>query len=158
MSSRGPVYREGEEIVIGLGDDAARIINGLIDELVAVVRSDDHELRDRLFPRASTDEEIASEYAHYMDRELVESRLESFDAFRKVITDLPARIDEVQFNSVMHAINALRLVLGDVLEVSDDPDADTEVAPALVDSPEHRLYDYLSWLLEWCVMAATGRS
>ncbi len=115
MSSRGPVYREGEEIVIELGDDAARIINGLIDELVAVVRSDDHELRDRLFPRASTDDEVASEYAHYMDRELVESRLESFDAFREVITDLPARIDEVQFNSVMHAINALRLVLGDVL-------------------------------------------
>jgi hypothetical protein len=52
----------------------------------------------------------------------------------------------------MQSINSIRLVLGSMLEVSDDPDAD-EVANGLEDSPEYALYGYLSWLLEYSVQA-----
>ena len=50
----------------------------------------------------------------------------------------------------MQSINAIRLVLGSLLGIDDDEsadDADDET------SPEHQLYDFLSWLLEWTVRA-----
>jgi hypothetical protein len=55
----------------------------------------------------------------------------------------------------MQSINSIRLVLGVMLEVTDDPDVD-EVAEGYEDSPEYALYGYLSWLLEWCVRALSG--
>ncbi len=55
----------------------------------------------------------------------------------------------------MQSINSIRLVLGVMLDVSDDPDVD-EVAEGQEDSPEYALYSYLSWLLEWCVRALSG--
>ena len=48
----------------------------------------------------------------------------------------------------MQSINAVRLVLGSMLGITDDDSAD---AADLADSPEHHLYDFLSWLLEWTV-------
>jgi hypothetical protein len=56
----------------------------------------------------------------------------------------------------MQSVNSVRLVLGTMLEVSDEPDAD-EVRPGLEQSPEYALYSYLSWLLEHCVRALSGR-
>jgi hypothetical protein len=52
----------------------------------------------------------------------------------------------------MQSINSIRLVLGTMLGVSDDPDED-EVTPGLEGSAEYHLYAYLSWLLEHTVQA-----
>jgi hypothetical protein len=97
---------------------------------------------------------MEAEYQRLMREELVQSKLAAFD----VIDDaLAARtvIDEGQLVAVMQSINSIRLVLGAMLDVSDDPDVD-EVAEGYEDSPEYALYGYLSWLLEWCVKALTG--
>ena len=63
-----------------------------------------------------------------------------------------AGLDEGELVAFMQSINSVRLVLGTMLAVSDDP-ADDEVAAGLEDSPEYALYGYLSWLLEHCVRA-----
>ena len=50
----------------------------------------------------------------------------------------------------MQSINAIRLVLGSLLGIDDDEAADDAEHD---ESPEHQLYDFLSWLLEWTVRA-----
>ncbi len=54
----------------------------------------------------------------------------------------------------MQSINSIRLVLGTLLDVSDDPD--DEVVSEHDDTAEYQLYGYLSWLLEWTVRAFSG--
>ena len=58
--------------------------------------------------------------------------------------------DEGQTIAFMQSINAIRLVLGSLLGIHDDESADQADGDA---SPEHQLYDFLSWLLEWTVRA-----
>ena len=48
----------------------------------------------------------------------------------------------------MQAINAVRLVLGSMLQIDDDDEGDD-----VDDSPERHLYTFLSWVLEWTVRA-----
>ena len=52
----------------------------------------------------------------------------------------------------MQSLNAVRLVLGTMLGISDDDSADDADDN---ESPEHQLYTFLSWLLEWTVQALT---
>ena len=53
----------------------------------------------------------------------------------------------------MQAVNGVRLVLGTILDVSEDDDVD-ELEEHV---PEYQLYAYLSWLLDSAVLAASGR-
>ena len=50
----------------------------------------------------------------------------------------------------MQSVNSIRLVLGTMLGVTDDPAA-AEVTAGFEDTPEYHLYAYLSWLLEHTV-------
>ena len=76
------------------------------------------------------------------------SRLAAIDT---VLTTIepggPETIDEDQTLAFMQAINAVRLVLGSMLQIDDDDDDDDD------DTPEHHLYTFLSWVLEWTVRA-----
>ena len=58
--------------------------------------------------------------------------------------------DEERTVAFMQSINAIRLVLGTLLGITDDDSADEADDAA---TPEHQLYDFLSWLLEWTVHA-----
>ena len=109
----------------------------------------------RLFPVAHhDDEEMEAEYQRLMRDELVQSKLSAFDIVDTTLAG-EGRIDEGELLAVMQSINSIRLVLGTMLGVTDDPDAE-EVTPGLEDSAEYHLYSYMSWLLEWCVRALTG--
>ena len=60
--------------------------------------------------------------------------------------------DEGTTIAFMQSINAIRLVLGTAARHPDDESADAAQAPTTqAPSPEHQLYDFLSWLLEWTV-------
>jgi hypothetical protein len=110
----------------------------------------DNELVRRLFPTAyPDDEEKEAEYQRLMREELVASRLAAIDSVTETLSGSPDELlDESQTIAFMQSINAIRLVLGTMLGITDDDSADdAEVA----DSPEHHLYDFLSWLLEWTV-------
>lgn len=170
----GPVRRRGDHFVLALADDEAALLRRLASELRALltVGSDQPEaeaLMARLFPVAHPDDpELEAEYQRLMRDELVASKLGALDVIERAVGRTseddelggdvdarPARLDEVELNSVMQAINSVRLILGTMLQVSDDPDGD-EVAPGWEQSPEYALYGYLSWLLEHCVRALSA--
>jgi hypothetical protein len=136
---------------INLDVEERNLIVRLVGELRALLTGpDDNDLIRRLFPTAyPDDEEKEAEYQRLMRDELVTSRLAAIDS---VIATLSGDelLDEAQTVAFMQSINAIRLVLGTMLGITDDASAD-EADTA--DSPEHHLYDFLSWLLEWTVRA-----
>jgi hypothetical protein len=157
---RAPVKRTRHGFVVRLGSNESAIVLRLLGELRELLTSDDPTgddpsvaaLTNRLFPVANPDDpEMEAEYQRLMRDELVESRVTSIGIVEEILaSDEP--IDEPKLTAFMQSINAIRLVLGTMLEVSDDPEAD-EVRAGLDDSPEHHLYAYLSWLLEHTVHA-----
>ena len=155
---RPPVRPKGDGYVVDVGDDEAALIRRLVGELRALLSeeaTDEHAkaLLLRLFPTAyPDDEELEVEYQRLMREELVASKLAAFDVVENALIDRPARLDEAGLTAFMQSINSVRLVLGTMLDVHDDPTGD-EVTSGLESSPEYALYGYLSWLLEHCVRA-----
>ncbi len=109
-------------------------------------------LLDRLFPTAyPDDEEKEAEYQRLMREELVASRVAAIDAVVAVVQpDEPPVMDEGQTIAFMQSINAIRLVLGSMLGITDEETAEDA---DLADTAEHHLYSYLGWVLEWTVRA-----
>jgi len=160
---RGPVRRSKGGFSLHLSDDEVALIRRLLGELDALMADaadpeGSHEepaaLR-RLFPVAHPDDpELEAEYQRLMRSELIASRREAIQEVERMLT-AGSRIDAAELTAFMQSVNAVRLVLGSMLDVSDDPDRD-EIAPGAGDSPEYHLYAYLSWLLEWTVQALAG--
>jgi hypothetical protein len=136
-------------------EERALIIR-LMGELRALIEGpDDNALLGRLFPNAYLDdEEKEAEYQRLMRDELVASRVAAIEAVVELLdpeSSKPDAVwDEAQTIAFMQSTNAIRLVLGSLLGIDDDESAD-EAEDA--SSPEHQLYDFLSWLLEWTVRA-----
>jgi hypothetical protein len=159
--TRPPVYRAGNRFKLHIGDDELGLIQRLLDELRELLLSDDDgsgpasAMLTRLFPVAHPDDaELEAEYQRLMRVELVASKLKSIEAVEAVIDRRDKSIDEAQLTAFMQSINSIRLVLGTLLDVSEDPD--DEVASEQDDTAEYQLYGYLSWLLEWTVRAFSG--
>ena len=161
---RGPVRRKGGGFVIDLGDDEAAVVRRLTGELRALLTDPEPDpaaksLIIRLFPVAyPDDDEMEAEYQRLMRDELVQSKLSALDIVDETFGEPDGgavALDEGRLLAVMQSINSIRLVLGTMLGVTDDPDKD-EVTEQLEDSAEYHLYTYLSWLLDWCVRALSG--
>lgn len=159
---RGPVRRTADGFVVELDADETALVRRLIGELRDLLTDDEpgdaaQDLLARLFPVAYPDDaEMEAEYQRLMRDELVQSKLAAFDTVDAVLAVRQGEpIDEGQMTALMQSLNSIRLVLGTMLDVSDDPDAD-EVADGFEDSPEYHLYGFLSWLLEHCVRALTA--
>jgi hypothetical protein len=161
---RAPVKRGRDGIVLRLEPDERALLRRLLGELRALLLGADdadearpagaEQLVQRLFPTAHPDDpELEAEYQRLMRDELVASRVAALDVVDEVLAeDRP--MDEGQARAFMQSINAVRLVLGTMLGVTDDPSADEDGVPGEhADSPEYHLYAYLSWLLEWTVRA-----
>lgn len=158
---RAPVRRSGDGFVIDVDDGEAALIGRLSGELRALLvdESDDpaaQALLGRLFPSAYLDDdELEAEYQRLMREELVASKLSALDIVDAAMADDDHTLDEGELMAFMQSINSVRLVLGTMLDVNDDPEAD-EVAAGFEESPEYALYGYLSWLLEHCVQALSS--
>lgn len=135
---------------ITLDAEEKALLVRLVGELAALLADGDNELVRRLFPTAYPDDEVKeAEYQRLMREELVASRMAAIDAVTSALD--PARrelLDESETIAFMQSVNAVRLVLGTMLGITDDETAD---AADESDTPEHQLYDFLSWLLEWTV-------
>jgi hypothetical protein len=158
------VRETGDGFVIELGEDETLLVARLLDELRQLLTnpspdSSERLLTVRLFPVTQPDDEAAeAEYQRLMRDELVQSKLE---AIARVESVLKAErrsdrvVDEAGLVAFMQSLNAIRLVLGTMLGVTDDPTQD-EVVGHMENSPEYHLYAYLSWLLEHCVRTVSG--
>jgi hypothetical protein len=137
---------------INLDGEERNLLLRLMAELQALITGpDDNELLQRLFPVAyPDDEEKEAEYQRLMREELVASRLAAIESVSRTVDPANAAhlLDEGETIAFMQSINAIRLVLGTMLGITDDESAD---AADDTDTPEHHLYDFLSWLLDWTV-------
>ena len=109
----------------------------------------------RLFPTAyAEDAEADAEYSGYMRGELVASRLAALDMVESTL-GATKDLTEEQAVAWLQSINSVRLVLGSLLDVTEE--LDIEALPD--DHPEIEgfvLYGYLSLLLDELVAALSG--
>ena len=111
---------------------------------------EDNPLILRLFPEAyPEDAEKEAEYQRLMREELVESRLAAIDSVTATLgPDGPTLLSEGETFAFLQSVNAVRLVLGSMLGITDEESADDADER---ETSEHNLYDFLSWILEWTV-------
>jgi hypothetical protein len=158
MSEVRPVTRTGSGYVLHLGREERVLVTRLLDELRALLTEPaDPELVRRLFPVVHPDNpEREAEYQRLMRDELVASRLAGIEAVSTVLgrTGRKVTLDEAQMVAFTQAVNGVRLVLGTLLDVTEDDElVDREEVD---DSPEYHLYGYLSWVLDSSVQALSG--
>lgn len=134
----------------------------LLGELKGLLTSEEDErttpLLHRLFPPAfHDDEEKEAEYQRLMRDELVASRLAAVDGVTRILgADGPDLLTENETMAFMQSVNAVRLVLGTLLDITDEDAADAADEADMDESPEHSLYSYLGWILEWTVRSLTA--
>ena len=143
---------EGDGFRLTLDDNSREVVVHLLGEL----RSELEHTKTaapgeipahmkRLFPTAyHNDDHHNEEYRRLTHTDIADAHLMAIDD--AVVLLAPQRVftrDELE--RFMRAINGLRLVLGTVLNVSEDDYEDTE--DDLETSPQRDVYNYLGWLL-----------
>ena len=166
---RPPVERvDPDAFVVRLEDTEREVLASLLDDLDRLLDEAGDPEREvtpvvtRLFPPAFTDHEGRDaerdeEYQRLMREELIVSRRAAIAASRSWLTGEQGerRISESELTSMMRSLNSLRLVLGSILGIEDD--LGSELADeAATDSPDHQLYAWTGWLLEWTVTALSA--
>ena len=157
-----PIYattkRDATYWVLNIGADERGVIERLLTELRALLTSDDEAspLLQRLFPTAyPDDEEKEAEYQRLMREELVTSRVFQLDAVAGYLSDDDATLDEGQVIALMQSVNAVRVVLGTMLDVDENDEIGTGNVGDEFEA-ERQLYGFLSWLLDWIVRSLQG--
>ena len=157
----GPFIRNRDgSYALNMAPDVRDLLVHMFGELRDVLTqgdSNDPMLR-RLFPAAyHQDPELDIEYQGLMRGELVASRLAGISRAVEVIETDPTLSgdDMVLF---MQTLNSLRLLLGTILDVSEEDDGplsngDESDAEADEVAAQHHLYAYLGWLLEGAIAA-----
>jgi hypothetical protein len=155
------VERTSKGYVVHLQREEMDLLVRLLGELRGILLSDDPRtdpLLRRLFPPAyhlADDAEAEAEYQRLMRDELVASRLESITSVESALSS-GTPMDDGGVQGFMQALNAVRLVLGTLLDVGEqhDPNAVADDDPMV---GEHHLYGFLSWILESTVQALTDQ-
>lgn len=118
------------------------------------------DVRARLYPPASHDDDIASAYQDLLGDALLAERLDRLDAFTAILAEGAAtddgwttRVDADAAESWLATLNDARLVLGVVCGITDE--RSWERLPQPDAAPVQALH-WLGWLQEETVAAMTG--
>jgi hypothetical protein len=139
-------------IRVDLPEEEKEVLRHVLPQLrdLLTVGSADDRTR-RLFPTAFPDDpEAEAEYRGYMHGELVASRLGALDMIESTLETRD--LTEEQAVAWLQSINSVRLVLGSLLDVTED----LEIERLPDDYPQIEgfvLYGYLSMLLDELVGA-----
>jgi hypothetical protein len=156
VSERGAFGRGRNGYVLRIAPQERALVIRLLGELSELLNSPaEQPATARLFPVVHPDDaEREAEYQRLMRDELVTSRLAGIESVIKVLEGSAKKVtlSEEQLTSFMQAVNGVRLVLGTILDVSEDDDV-VEIEDHV---PEYQLYAYLSWLLDSAVIAASS--
>jgi Domain of unknown function (DUF2017) len=157
VSDKGAFGRGRKGYVLRIAPQERTLIVRLLAELGELLTAPaDQPATARLFPVVHPDDpEREAEYQRLMRDELVTSRLAGIETVKGVLDGTTKKVTftEEQLTSFMQAVNGVRLVLGTILNVSEDDEVE-EIEDHV---PEYQLYAYLSWLLDSAVVAASGR-
>ena len=151
LPHRRVTLRQGH-YVVDLDERERELIRQLLGELRALLSlgADDPRVR-RLYPAAYADDAAKEdEYRLLTHEELKSGRLANIDV---VEASVDAEVlSEEQLTAWMQAINSLRLVLGTILDLTDD-DQELAFDPEDPDARTQALYGYLGGLLDEIVDA-----
>jgi Domain of unknown function (DUF2017) len=131
------------------------LMRGLLGDLRALLSlaPEDPRVR-RLYPEAYADDpEKQGEYRRLTLEQLQSGRLAAVDVLEATVD--AEELTAEQITAWMHAVNALRLVLGTLLDVRED-DQPFNLERDHPDAPTMALYGYLGVLLEELVEAQLG--
>ncbi len=151
MIRRRRIKRTGpDRFRFGLPDEERGLLADLLPQLRSLLGATEDELGTertrRLFPTAYPDDpEHDAEYQRFMREELVASHLGAIERVEQSLAS--TELTELELLGWVQSINALRLVLGTMLDVSEDGGSDNP------DEPGYALYHYLSALLDEAVEA-----
>jgi hypothetical protein len=140
---------------VNLPPEERQLVRQLLGDLRALLAfgPDDARLR-RLYPAAyADDEDKQAEYQRLTQEDLLNGRLAAVDDVERTVDAEELTADEL--TAWMHSVNALRLVLGTMLDVSED-EPPLSADPEDPDAPTLALYGYLGGLLEEIVEAQLG--
>lgn len=142
-----PIRRSGaDRYRINLDVDHRDLLRKLPDQLRTLLADPDQPVLRRLFPPAyQGDPEAESEYQGLMHQELLEGRRAALDTLER--TADARELSEEELLGWLNALNSLRLVLGTILDVTE------EDSPERATTPEHAVYFYLGILEEYIVQA-----
>jgi hypothetical protein len=133
--------------MLALEPQERALIRQLLGELrqLLALQPDDPRVR-RLYPAAYAEEpELEDEYRQLTREELRSGRLAGVDAVEASVDAKSLTADELA--AWMQAINALRLVLGTMLDITDDDD-ELSFSPSDPNARTMALYGYLGGLLD----------
>ena len=157
---RPPFETHRGEFAVNLDDDERHFIRRLVGEVRELLGSsavDDPKMA-RLFPPAYTEgggreASAEAEYQRLMRDELVASRLAAIARIDELLADDERRtMTAAELNAFVVSLNSVRLILGTILDVTDDGEGDDEVVDP-DEGPEMAMYNFLSWLLDSAVTA-----
>jgi Domain of unknown function (DUF2017) len=151
---RRVVARRGRYLLT-LDERERELIRSVLAELRALLAAAPNDPRvRRLYPDAyASDPEAEAEYRRLTQEDLKSGRLASIEAVEASLG--AAELSAEQLTAWMQAVNALRLVLGTMLDVSEDDEV-FEFDPDNPDARNQALYAYLGVLLEEIVEAQLG--
>jgi hypothetical protein len=134
---------------IKLPEAERELLVGLSGQLRELLVADDSPGLQRLFPTAyPDDQDRETEYQQLVHDELLDKRLAAIDVLESTVH--AKQVDEAQLHAWMGAINDLRLVLGTILDVSEDMD---EIDPDDPRAGSFAVYGYLTHVLSQIVHA-----
>ena len=145
---------KGDQVIVDLPDDEQQILAHVLVQLRELVMGETDPVLRRLRPAARPDDDEAeTAYREMVDNDLLRSRLEAIETVEAGVGG--TALDDEGISAWLHSLNALRLVLGERLDVDlvghdalqDLPDSDDRVGV-------FALYEWLGWLLEQLVAAA----
>ena len=149
---RRRIDRRQNRYIVRMDAQERELIRQLLGELreLLALSPDDPRVR-RLYPAAyAEDEEFESEYRSLTRDELQSGRLASIDAVEATVDAELLDID--QLTAWMQAVNSLRLILGTMLDITDDED-ELSFDPSDPNARTVALYGYLGGLLDEIVDA-----
>jgi hypothetical protein len=152
--ARRIVGRDGR-YEVRLPDEERALVRGLLGDLRALLSlgPDDARVR-RLFPEAyAGDADRQAEYNRLTREDLQSGRLAAVDVVEATVDE--RELTAEQMTAWMQAVNALRLVLGTMLDITED-DQSLALERDDPDAPTMALYGYLGVLLEELVEAQLG--
>ena len=139
---------------VRLRDDERALLAALPDQLEALVIAEPSAATTRLFPPAYADDaEGEAEYRRLMGDELIKHRLDAVATLRDTVDR--TRLTGEELSAWVGVLNDVRLVLGTVLDVTEDRDV-LDVDPHAEDAAQRVIYVVLSSIVEEGVLALSS--
>jgi Domain of unknown function (DUF2017) len=145
----------GGGIRVRLDPTERAVLAGLPDELDVLLADSggDEPGLVRLFPPAYVDDrELDDEYHRLMRDELVRRRIEAVATLRRTV--MADELTQDELHAWVKVLNDVRLVLGTVLDVSEDTDV-LDIDPESDDATQRIIYYVLSGIVDDGVQALT---